>query len=159
MIAIALACEPSLLIADEPTTALDATIQAQILDLVSELRATREMAMIWITHDLSVVASLADRVAVMYGGSIVETAERPAPVRRAGPSLHPGTPGLPARARRGGPGAPDCDSGSAARHDAASRGVARSRRGVRTPSAAAGEERPPLLPAGKEARVACWWDG
>ena len=74
MIAIALACEPSLLIADEPTTALDATIQAQILDLVSELRATREMAMIWITHDLSVVANLADRVAVMYGGSIVETA-------------------------------------------------------------------------------------
>lgn len=74
MIAIALACEPSLLIADEPTTALDATIQAQILDLVSDLRATREMAMIWITHDLSVVANLADRVAVMYGGSIVETA-------------------------------------------------------------------------------------
>ena len=73
-IAMALSCDPGLLIADEPTTALDATIQAQILDLVSELRAVRRMAMIWISHDLSVVSSLADRVAVMYAGSIVETA-------------------------------------------------------------------------------------
>ena len=78
MIATALSCDPGLLIADEPTTALDATIQSQILDLVSELRAMRRMAMIWISHDLSVVSSLADRVAVMYAGSIVETA----PVRR-----------------------------------------------------------------------------
>ena len=74
MIAMALACDPGLLIADEPTTALDVTVQAQILDLVTELAATRDMAMIWISHDLSVVASLADRVAVMYAGSIVETA-------------------------------------------------------------------------------------
>ena len=74
MIAMALACDPDLLIADEPTTALDVTIQAQILELVSELRAARDMAMIWISHDLSVVASLADRVAVMHAGSIVETA-------------------------------------------------------------------------------------
>ena len=73
-IAMALACDPDLLIADEPTTALDVTIQAQILDLVAELRAARDMAMIWISHDLSVVANVADRVAVMHAGSIVETA-------------------------------------------------------------------------------------
>jgi oligopeptide/dipeptide ABC transporter ATP-binding protein len=74
MIAMALSCDPSLLIADEPTTALDVTIQAQILELVAGLRASRDMAMIWITHDLGVVADLADRVAVMYGGFIVEYA-------------------------------------------------------------------------------------
>ena len=73
-IAMALACDPALLIADEPTTALDVTVQAQILDLVTELRTERRMAMIWISHDLGVVASLADRVAVMYAGSIVEAA-------------------------------------------------------------------------------------
>ena len=74
MIAMALSCDPSLLIADEPTTALDVTIQAQILELVRELCARRNRAMIWITHDLSVVAELADWVAVMYGGFIVEYA-------------------------------------------------------------------------------------
>ncbi len=73
-IAMALSCDPDLLIADEPTTALDVTIQAQILDLVAELRAARDLAMIWISHDLSVVANIADRVAVMKAGSIVETA-------------------------------------------------------------------------------------
>jgi oligopeptide/dipeptide ABC transporter ATP-binding protein len=74
MIAMALACNPELLIADEPTTALDVTIQAQILRLVADLRDRLGMAMIWITHDLGVVARLADRVAVMYAGSIVEEA-------------------------------------------------------------------------------------
>ena len=74
MIAMALSCDPGLLITDEPTTALDVTIQAQILELVTELRASRDMAMIWITHDLRVVADLADWVAVMYGGYIVEYA-------------------------------------------------------------------------------------
>jgi peptide/nickel transport system ATP-binding protein/oligopeptide transport system ATP-binding protein len=74
MIAMALSCEPSLLIADEPTTALDVTIQAQILDLVAGLRASRRMALIWITHDLRVVSALADSVVVMYAGSIVERA-------------------------------------------------------------------------------------
>ncbi len=74
MIAIALACDPKLLIADEPTTALDVTIQAQILELVRDLRRELGMSMIWITHDLGVVAGIADRVAVMYGGLIVEHA-------------------------------------------------------------------------------------
>jgi oligopeptide/dipeptide ABC transporter ATP-binding protein len=72
MIAMALACDPKLLIADEPTTALDVTIQAQILELLDELRRSRELAVLLITHDLGVVAEVADRVAVMYTGRIVE---------------------------------------------------------------------------------------
>ena len=72
MIAIALACDPDVLIADEPTTALDVTIQAQILELVKELRQKLGMAIIWITHDLGVIANIADRVLVMYGGQVVE---------------------------------------------------------------------------------------
>ena len=72
MIAIALACDPKVLIADEPTTALDVTIQAQILELVKELRQKLGMAIVWITHDLGVIAGIADRVMVMYGGQVVE---------------------------------------------------------------------------------------
>ena len=75
MIAMGLSCNPQLLIADEPTTALDVTIQAQIIDLVKELKDKIGMAIIWITHDLGVVAGLADRVIVMYAGNIVEEAE------------------------------------------------------------------------------------
>ena len=74
MIAIALACDPDVLIADEPTTALDVTIQAQILELIKELRQKLGMAIIWITHDLGVIAGIADRVMVMYGGQVVEHA-------------------------------------------------------------------------------------
>src|SRR5947209_8533513 len=72
MIAMALACDPELLIADEPTTALDVTIQAQILELLDELRRSRKLAVLLITHDLGVVAEVADRVCVMYTGKIVE---------------------------------------------------------------------------------------
>jgi len=74
MIAMALACRPEILIADEPTTALDVTIQAQILDLIRELQAAAGMAVIFITHDLGVVAEMCDDVAVMYAGKVVETA-------------------------------------------------------------------------------------
>ena len=74
MIAIALACDPSLLIADEPTTALDVTIQAQILDLIRSLRDSHGMAVILITHDLGVVAGICERIVVMYAGQIVEEA-------------------------------------------------------------------------------------
>jgi oligopeptide/dipeptide ABC transporter ATP-binding protein len=74
MIAVALACSPKLLIADEPTTALDVTIQAQIVELALQLRRRLGMAIIWITHDLGVVAGLADRVLVMYAGYLVEEA-------------------------------------------------------------------------------------
>jgi oligopeptide transport system ATP-binding protein len=75
MIAMALACNPSILIADEPTTALDVTIQAQIIDLVKNLRTQLGMAVIWITHDLAVIAEIADRIVVMYAGFIVEKAD------------------------------------------------------------------------------------
>jgi len=74
MVAIALACNPTLLIADEPTTALDVTIQAQLVDLVKGLQKELGMALIWITHDLGVVAGLAERVVVMYAGFVVEDA-------------------------------------------------------------------------------------
>jgi peptide/nickel transport system ATP-binding protein len=74
MIAMALACEPDLVFADEPTTALDVTIQAQMLYLLGELKQKKQMSMIFITHDLGVVAHVADRIAVMYAGNIVETA-------------------------------------------------------------------------------------
>src|SRR5690606_22833444 len=74
MIAMALSCNPELLIADEPTTALDVTIQAQILDLLQRLQEELHMAMQFITHDLGVISELADRVVVMYAGTVVETA-------------------------------------------------------------------------------------
>jgi oligopeptide/dipeptide ABC transporter ATP-binding protein len=91
MIAMALACEPELLIADEPTTALDVTIQAQILDLIRELREQTGTAVILITHDLGVVAEMCDRVAVMYAGEIVEQADTVTLFRQP---LHPYTRGL-----------------------------------------------------------------
>ncbi len=91
MIAMALACEPQLIIADEPTTALDVTVQAQILDLLKELASRANSALILITHDLGVVARYADRVAVMYAGRIVENA--PARELYANPQ-HPYTRGL-----------------------------------------------------------------
>ncbi|MBE9503918.1 MAG: ABC transporter ATP-binding protein, partial [Proteobacteria bacterium] len=72
MIAMALACKPNLLIADEPTTALDVTIQAQILDLIKKLREKMGMALLLITHDFGIVAEMADRVGVMYAGKIAE---------------------------------------------------------------------------------------
>lgn len=91
MIAMALACKPKLLIADEPTTALDVTIQAQILDLLDRLKSERDMATLMITHDLGIVARTADRVAIMYAGRMLETAS----VSKlfANP-LHPYTRGL-----------------------------------------------------------------
>jgi len=91
MIAMALSCSPQILIADEPTTALDVTIQAQIIELVKRLRDELGMAIIWITHDLGVVAGLAQRVIVMYGGYIIEEA----PVNELYSNLqHPYTIGL-----------------------------------------------------------------
>jgi oligopeptide/dipeptide ABC transporter ATP-binding protein len=91
MIAMALACEPELLIADEPTTALDVTIQAQILDLMRNLRDETGTAIILITHDLGVVAEMCDRVAVMYAGEIVEETDVTSLFRRP---MHPYTQGL-----------------------------------------------------------------
>jgi oligopeptide/dipeptide ABC transporter ATP-binding protein len=91
MIAMALACDPRLMLADEPTTALDVTIQAQILDLMNDIKKNRGMGIILITHDLGIVAEMADRVAVMYTGKIVEEASTPDIFRWP---LHPYTSGL-----------------------------------------------------------------
>ncbi len=102
MIAMALACNPELVIADEPTTALDVTIQAQILNLFGELQRKRSMSLLYITHDLGVVASIADRIYVMYAGIIAEQGN-PAEMFRE--PRHPYTQGLlaslPLRANRG----------------------------------------------------------
>jgi peptide/nickel transport system ATP-binding protein len=91
MIAMALACRPAILIADEPTTALDVTIQAQILELLRDLQQAMGMAVLLITHDLGVVAETADRVAVMYAGQVVEYCDVQSAFKR---SLHPYTAGL-----------------------------------------------------------------
>jgi oligopeptide/dipeptide ABC transporter ATP-binding protein len=103
LIAMALACRPSLVIADEPTTALDVTIQAQILDLLREMKAAFNLSMLLITHDLGVIAETADRVAVMYAGRIVEEG----PVRSVfHDPRHPYTRGLLASIPGGTPGQP-----------------------------------------------------
>ncbi|HEX7976527.1 MAG TPA: ABC transporter ATP-binding protein [Anaerolineales bacterium] len=156
MIAMALACSPSLLIADEPTTALDVTIQAQIVELVLRLRAQLNMAMIWITHDLGVVAGLADRVLVMYAGYIVEEAgvdalyEDPCHPytiallealprvdhRRSRLKSIPGAPPNLQVEPHGCPFAPRCE-------------LVFERCRV---------ENPPLMPVGTDHRAACWYD-
>ena len=158
MIAMALACNPKVLIADEPTTALDATIQAQILDLLQRLRRERGMAIIWITHDLGVVAGLADRVMVMYGGQAVECADvrslyaRPQhpytqSLLRALPKLEgggkgerlasiPGQPPILLRAPDACPFAPRC-----------AHAFDRCRK-----------ENPALAPVSESHEVACWYD-
>ena len=103
LIAIALSCQPSLVIADEPTTALDVTIQAEILDLLREMKSALNLSLLLITHDLGVIAETADRVAVMYAGRIVETG----PVRAIFRSpQHPYTRGLLASIPGGAPGQP-----------------------------------------------------
>src|SRR5256884_2784974 len=91
MIAMSLALDPELLIADEPTTALDVTVQAQIMDLLGEIQRERNMGMILITHDLGVVAEVADKIAVMYAGRIVEQADAPSLFRAP---AHPYTAAL-----------------------------------------------------------------
>ncbi len=134
MIAIALACNPKLLIADEPTTALDVTIQAQILDLMADLKRRVGAAIILITHDLGVVAEIAERVIVMYAGRKVEEA----PVTALfGAPLHPYTQGLikagaaarPFARRRHGP--PRRNSGRRTQPQGAHRGL-RLRRPLRS---------------------------
>ena len=97
MIAMALVCEPKLLIADEPTTALDVTIQAQILDLIDDLRERLHMAVVLITHDMGVIAGRTDRVVVMYAGKIVEEATTAVLFETDAPPLRRGPLGLGAR--------------------------------------------------------------
>ncbi len=153
MIAIALSAEPEILVADEPTTALDVTVQAQILEVLDGLRTRRGMAVLLITHDLGIVAGRADRVAVMYAGQIVE--EAPTPQLFANPS-HPYTQGLFASVPR--------ITGPLKRLNPIRGSV---------PSAAAwptgcrfrprcpkafdrSETEPPLIPVGPDPRMRCW---
>ena len=150
-----MSCDPLLLIADEPTTALDVTIQAQLLDFVREIKEERGMSVMWITHDLGVVAELCDQVAVMYAGSIVEKASvddifaRPkhrytSMLLNSMPSIAERTAGrltsikgLPpnlANLREGCPFAVRCSA----------------------PVERCTEERPALLPVGEDHLAACW---
>ncbi len=156
MIAMALTCNPQILIADEPTTALDVTIQAQIVDLVKRLRDEIGMAIIWITHDLGVVARLAQRVLVMYAGYIIE--EAPVKELYAQPS-HPYTLGLLRSL-------PRLDSRARERLQAI-RGVppVLFQEPVGCPFAVRCnyafercKHNPPLIPVSDTHRVACWWD-
>lgn len=156
MIAMALACGPEVIIADEPTTALDVTIQAQIIEIVRDLRERLGTAVIWITHDLGVVAGLADRVLVMYGGQIVE--EAPVGDLYADPQ-HPYTEGL---------------LGSLPRLDQKGRELinikgqppslyevpARCSFEPRCPYAfdRCREQNPPLIQISETRKTACWWD-
>ena len=153
MIAIALAAEPEILVADEPTTALDVTVQAQILEVLDSLRARRGMAVLLITHDLGIVAGRADRVAVMYAGQIVEEASTPRLF--ANPS-HPYTQGLFASVPR--------ITGPLKRLNpirgsvpAASAWPTGCRFRPRCPQAFdRSETEPPLIPVEPEHRMRCW---
>ena len=136
MIAMALAGQPDLLVADEPTTALDATIQAQILALLAGIRRDTGMALVLISHDLGVVAENVNRVAVMYAGRMVEEAPRPGPLRRATASLHAGPAGRAADPDRPAP-PPRRHSRQRCRNPARRRPAAPSRHAVRSPSRAA----------------------
>ena len=130
--AMAIAAPPRLLIADEPTTSLDLTIQAQYLGLLKELQERHRLAMIFVTHNLGIVARTCDRVAVMYAGRIVEIGPVRAPLHGAGASLHAGPAGR--RSRASAPGATRLtaiDGPAAGSRDAAGR-AARSRRAART---------------------------
>jgi len=156
MIAIAISCQPRLLIADEPTTALDVTIQAQIVELVKRLQAEMGMAVIWITHDLGVIARLARRVNVMYAGSIVEMA----PIREIFRApCHPYTLGLLNSVPR--PNLPR--DAELAYIDGAPPDMVRLPTGCPFHPRCAYRrerclsERPPLLPVDAEHGAACWY--
>ena len=175
MIAAALACRPALLVADEPTTALDSTVQARIAELIGELQEETGMAVLWITHDLALAARVVDRVAVMYAGGIVEEGPRDGIFRRP---AHPYTRALVAAARElaaGGEEGEGADGGAAPGSGQARRLTVLSGRppdlldlplhccafAPRCPWATdlCREDRPPLRPAPRghaDHRAACW---
>ena len=156
MIAMAIACEPKLLIADEPTTALDVTIQAQILELMKRLRREHGSAILLITHDMGVIARMAERVVVMYAGEVVEIAPVARVVRRAGPPLHPAAARRRCRPRDGKRRA----AAGHRRPDAAPRRVSRaaaaSAPAVPTPSRSAASRPLPLQPLSDGRQARCW---
>jgi peptide/nickel transport system ATP-binding protein/oligopeptide transport system ATP-binding protein len=156
MIAIALACSPRLLIADEPTTALDVTVQAQIIEIVENLRREFGTSMVWITHDLGVIAGLADRVLVMYGGKIVEEARVADLYARP---KHPYTQGLLRSIPRLDQKGDSLDSieGTPPNLYAPPTGCTFA---PRCPHAfdRCTNEVPPLFDVGIEHKAACWWD-
>jgi len=156
MIAIALACEPEILIADEPTTALDVTIQAQIIEIVKDLRDTLDTAVVWITHDLGVIASLADRVIVMYGGQIVE--EGPVDEIYGSPE-HPYTMALlrsVPRLDQKGAGLESITGQPPSMYSAPTNCVFAPRCEYAYDRCI--EENPVLTPISEAHEVACWWD-
>jgi oligopeptide/dipeptide ABC transporter ATP-binding protein len=156
MIAMAIACRPSLLIADEPTTALDATVQAQILELIQNLSAELSMATLLITHNLGIVARLCDRVAVMYAGQIAEAAPRDELFAR---SRHPYTVGLlrcVPRLDRIGVAELESIPGQPPDLLQPPRGCAFAPR-CPLVSERCEEETPPLTLAGQEHLAACWY--
>ena len=137
MIAIALACGPTLLFADEPTTALDVTVQSQILDLIDEQRQERNMSVILVTHDLGVVAGHTDEIAVMYGGRLVEKAPTQDAVRQHEDAVHRGADGEHPQAR-GAVALPAARRSPGARRISSTRrSAASSPRAARTPATAA----------------------
>jgi peptide/nickel transport system ATP-binding protein/oligopeptide transport system ATP-binding protein len=143
MIAMALACSPRLLIADEPTTALDVTVQAQILDLLRELQAETGMAIILITHDLGVVAEMADDVAVMYAGKVIERSDARALFEDP---QHPYTLGLLGSIPRLDEERSACwPSAARCRRPSPCRPAAASSRAAPSPSRPCREAQPPLL--------------
>ena len=159
MIAIALACGPTLLFADEPTTALDVTVQAQILDLLGEQRRERNMSLILVTHDLGVVAGHTDEIAVMYGGRIVEKAPTRDAVRQHEDAVHRGAAAEHPQARRPQPHPAAAPSPAARPTSSTRRRAAGSRRAARTPATAAATEEPPLIADADDPGhlYACWY--
>jgi oligopeptide/dipeptide ABC transporter ATP-binding protein len=155
MIAMALACNPAVLIADEPTTALDVTVQAQVLDLMATLRSRFRTAILFISHDLGVIASVADDVAVMYLGRIVEQAPVRALFRGA---AHPYTQGLLASLPAGGGGRLVPIAGTVPR---AGTRVAGCGFAARCPHVMprCREQAPPLRPVASGHDAACWLHG
>ena len=157
MIAVALACGPKLLFADEPTTALDVTVQAQILNLLARQQRERNMAMILVTHDLGVVAGRADDIAVMYAGQIVEKAPDRHAVPQRAHALHRGAAAVDPEARRAAPHPAAGHPRPPARSSSTRRRAAASRPRCPYAQASCHAEAPPLVESEPGHEYRCWF--